>query len=176
MLCDECKKRPASVHLTKMVNNKKFEKNLCQQCASEMGEGDLTHESKYSIHNLLAGLLNFDPHLGTLAKNPYTSTIICDNCGLSYGEFSRKGRLGCPACYTHFAQHLDPLLRRIQGSNQHGGKVPTRTGGTLKLKNKIQQLRQELQRYISHEEFERAAQVRDQIKELEKELGMKGVE
>jgi protein arginine kinase activator len=176
MLCDECKKRQATVHVTKMVNNKKYEKNLCQQCASEMGEGDLAHDSKYSIHNLLAGLLNFDPQMGTLAKGPYTSTTMCDNCGLSYAEFSRKGRLGCPVCYSHFAKHLDPLLRRVQGSNQHGGKVPTRTGGTLMLKNKIQQLRQELQKYIAHEEFEKAAEVRDRIKELEKELGMKGVE
>jgi protein arginine kinase activator len=62
----------------------------------------------------------------------------------------------------------------VQGGTQHTGKIPSRTGGTLMVKGKIQQLRQELQRYISREEFEKAAQVRDQIKELDQQL--KGVE
>lgn len=175
MLCDECKKRPATVHLTKMVNNKKYEKNLCQQCAESEG-ADFPFEPKYSIHNLLAGLLNFEPGTGaSLTKMPGVMPV-CNNCGLSYPEFSRGGRLGCSMCYTHFLQQLDPLLRRVQGGTQHAGKVPVRTGGTLMVKNKIQHLRQDLQKYISREEFEKAAQVRDQIKQLEQELDEKGAE
>ena len=95
---------------------------------------------------------------------------------MSYTEFSRSGRLGCAMCYTHFSQQLEPLLRRVQGGTQHAGKVPGRTGGTLMLKNKIQQLRQDLQKYVSNEEFEKAALVRDEIKQLEKDLNEKGGE
>lgn len=175
MLCDECKKRPAVVHLTKMVNNKKFEKNLCQQCANESGEGNFSFEPKYSIHNLLAGLLNFEPGTGAAPAKKPGMVPICSNCGMSYAEFSRGGRLGCSMCYTHFAQQMDPLLRRVQGGTQHAGKVPSRTGGVLMVKSKIRQLRQDLQKYVSLEEFEKAAQVRDQIKSLEKELDEKGV-
>lgn len=176
MLCDECKRRPAVVHLTKMVNNQKYERNLCQQCASESGGGDFIFEPKYSIHNLLAGLLNFEPGPGDTVAKKTGMIPVCDNCGMNYAEFSKGGRLGCSMCYTHFLQQLDPLLRRVQGGTQHAGKVPSRTGKTLMVKNRIEQLRRDLQRCISREEFEKAAQVRDQIKILEQELGAKGVE
>lgn len=175
MLCDDCRKRPAVVHLTKVVNNKKYEKNLCQQCASESGDANFAFEPKYSIHNLLAGLLNLDPAAGAAPAQKHDGMAVCGNCGMNYAEFSRGGRLGCAMCYTQFAQQLEPLLRRVQGGTQHAGKIPNRTGGTLMTKNKIQQLRQDLQNYISREEFEKAAQIRDQIKELEKELEEKGV-
>jgi protein arginine kinase activator len=174
MLCEECKKEPATVHLTKVINNQKYEKNLCQQCAKEDGESDFPFEPKYSINNLLAGLLNFEPSAGARPQKAPCGIPMCENCHMSYAEFSRNGRLGCSVCYTYFMQPLEPLLRRVQGRTQHAGKVPNRTGGALMVKNKIQQLRQELQRYISREEFEKAAEVRDQIKELEQEL--KGVE
>ncbi|HBS59326.1 MAG: UvrB/UvrC motif-containing protein [Bacillota bacterium] len=176
MLCDDCKKRPAVVHLTKMVNNEKYEKNLCEQCAKETGEAQIAFQPKYSIHNLLAGLLNFEPGTGAALTKNQGVMPVCDNCGMSYTEFSRSGRLGCAMCYTHFSQQLEPLLRRVQGGTQHAGKVPGRTGGTLMLKNKIQQLRQDLQKYVSNEEFEKAALVRDEIKQLEKDLNEKGGE
>jgi len=170
MLCEECKKAPATVHLTKVINNKKYEKNLCQQCAKEDGESDFPFEPKYSINNLLAGLLNFEPITGNRHQKASCSMPMCENCHMSYAEFSRHGRLGCSVCYTSFIQQLEPLLRRIQGGTQHTGKVPSRTGSALMAKGKIQQLRQELQRYISREEFEKAAQVRDQIKDLDQQL------
>jgi protein arginine kinase activator len=159
-----------------MVNNKKSERNLCQYCAMESGEAGFAYEPKYSIHNLLAGLLNFNQSTSAAMQKTPAGVQFCDNCGMSYTDFSRSGRLGCSLCYTHFAPQLDPLIRRVQGGTQHGGKTPTRTGGTLKLKSQIRQLRHELQKYITREEFEKAAQVRDQIKALEQELGTKGVE
>lgn len=176
MLCDDCRKRPAVVHLTKMVNNKKYEKNLCEQCANNMGETEIAIEPKYSIHNLLAGLLNFEPGTGAMVTKKAGMMPLCDNCGMSYAEFSRSGRLGCSLCYNQFSQQLDPLLRRVQGGTQHAGKVPSRIGGTLMLINKIDLLRQDLQKHISSEEFEKAAVIRDQIKQLEKELNDKGEE
>jgi len=37
MLCQKCKVRPASVHITKILNGKKVERHLCGQCAAEEG-------------------------------------------------------------------------------------------------------------------------------------------
>jgi ATP-dependent Clp protease ATP-binding subunit ClpC len=37
MLCQKCKARPASVHITKIVNGKKTTRHLCNQCAAEEG-------------------------------------------------------------------------------------------------------------------------------------------
>lgn len=37
MLCQKCKARPASVHITKIVSGKKIERHLCAVCAAEEG-------------------------------------------------------------------------------------------------------------------------------------------
>jgi protein arginine kinase activator len=121
----------------------------------------------FSIHNLLSGLLDFDPTPGTSYGQKSTSTLRCDQCGLTYGQFSKLGRFGCSSCYKHFTDKLDPLLKRVHGNVVHVGKVPKRSGGLIQQKREIEQLKQELQARIQRQEFEYAATLRDQIKELE---------
>jgi protein arginine kinase activator len=50
------------------------------------------------------------------------------------------------------------------------GKVPKRSGGLIKYKREIELLKKELLHRIENEEFELAAKVRDQIRDLEKKL------
>ncbi|MMZ64619.1 UvrB/uvrC motif protein [compost metagenome] len=50
------------------------------------------------------------------------------------------------------------------------GKVPVRTGGKMKVRRQVDELKRELQFKIQQEEFESAAQLRDQIRELEKQI------
>ena len=38
MLCQECGKKPATLHFTKIVNGEKTEFHICESCASEKGE------------------------------------------------------------------------------------------------------------------------------------------
>ena len=171
MLCEECQKREAAVHYTKVVNNQKTEYHLCEQCAREKGELDFSwgFEPGFSIHNLLAGLLdmsNPSPQLGKSA----TPDSKCPKCGLSYAQFSQSGRLGCGDCYAAFQRQLEPLLRRIQGTSTHGGKVPGRQGGTLKLEREIGRLARQLEQAVEREEFETAAKLRDQLRELRRQL------
>lgn len=171
MLCQECGKKPATVHYTKIVNNQKTEYHMCEQCAREKGELDLSFgfDPGFSIHNLLAGLLDMDVPGGTL-QSPSSQIAKCPTCGLSYSEFSRSGRLGCSDCYDAFTGQLEPLLRRIQGSTSHTGKVPERTGGIVKLDQEVRKLTQELQAAVDAEEFEQAASLRDRIREIKRQL------
>jgi len=119
------------------------------------------------IQSFLAGLLE-QGAAPVLQAAPGTQ---CANCGLSYRDFSRAGRLGCSQCYERFGERLDPVLRRIHSSSQHTGKVPARSGSTIKLRRDLHELRELLLRAVRAEEFERAAALRDEIRELEKELG-----
>lgn len=162
MLCERCQQRPASVHVTRIVNGEKTELYLCQECARE-----LQPQLNFSIPQFLAGLLDYDPELEVKAP---PSVESCPECGLTYEQFHETGRLGCPGCYHHLAERLDPLIRRIQGSSQHRGKVPRRAGGNLRLRREIENLRARLQQLVQQEEFEKAAQVRDRIRDLEGRL------
>lgn len=171
MLCEQCKKRPATVHYTKVVNDQKTEYHLCEQCAREKGELDFTlgFEPGFSINNLLAGLLDMGSPSRQVGKRA-ADVSQCPKCGLTYTQFRQTGRLGCGECYTAFERQLEPLLRRIQGTSNHTGKVPGRQGGTLKLEREIGRLERELEAAVEREEYEKAAVLRDQLKDLRQRL------
>jgi len=171
MLCQECGKRPATLHFTKIVGGEKTESHLCETCAREKGEMIPGTTNGFSIHNLLSGLLNYDSASaapGMAAAPPANNR--CEECGLTYAQFSKLGRFGCSSCYNAFGDRLDPLLKRVHGSTVHSGKVPLRSGGILQQKRELDGLKQKLSELIRQEEFEKAADVRDQIRELEKRI------
>lgn len=169
MLCQECNKRPATLHFTKIVNGEKTEFHICESCAREKGEMIPGTAGGFSIHNLLSGLLDFDP-TGKGSGAAPAKALQCEECGMTYAQFSKIGRFGCSSCYKYFDSRLDPLFKRVHGSTSHVGKVPARAGGRIKVKRQIADLKQNLQQSIAQEEFEEAAQIRDQIRELEKEI------
>jgi protein arginine kinase activator len=169
MLCQECNKRPATLHFQKIVNGEKSEFHICESCAREKGELIPGAANSFSIHNLLSGLLDFEPGHSVGAK---LQQLRCDHCGLTYSQFSKLGKFGCSSCYKHFAERLDPLLKRVHGNTHHVGKVPKRAGGMIHYKREIEALKRELEKRIANEEFERAAQLRDQIRELSAKLNM----
>lgn len=163
MLCQECGEKPATVHLTRITNGKKTELHLCESCAREKGE--LGFEPAFALQHLLAGLLNQE------APAAKTETVLqCSVCGMTYTDFVRKGRLGCSHCYTEFNGRMEPLLRRIHGSNIHTGKLPQRGGRLAKLQREVLLLRSELSQAVTQEAFEEAARLRDRIRELEQIL------
>jgi protein arginine kinase activator len=104
---------------------------------------------------------------GKPSKEAEAVAVKCPDCGLTYADFKKIGRLGCGECYAAFRKYLAPLLKRIHGSSQHMGKTPFKAGKATKKKMDMQDLRTKLQRAIEAEEFEEAARIRDQIKELQ---------
>lgn len=169
MFCQECGKRPATLHFTKIVNGEKTEFHICESCAREKGEGIPGTPNSFSIHSLLSGLLDFNSP-GASAPQAPPQTVRCEECGLTYAQFSKIGRFGCSSCYNAFAERLDPLLKRVHSSTMHSGKIPKRSGGQIQCKREIEQLRKDMQTYIEQEEFENAAELRDRIRELERKL------
>lgn len=172
MLCQECQKKPATVHLTKIVNNKKIEKHLCQPCARELEEMTISFEPAFSFHHLLTGLLGTEGSSSTGREAAPEKDLQCSNCQLTYPQFCQIGRFGCSQCYQIFDSRLTPLFKRIHGSSIHTGKLPKRVGGAFKIKKQIDELRADLQRKVAAEQFEQAARLRDEIRELEKTLAV----
>lgn len=161
MLCEICGKKEATVHLTEIVNDKMTKLHLCEECAKEKGS---EMEEHFGLNDLLAGLAD----LGATIEPEMMETIKCPACGFTYQDFKKVGRLGCGECYEAFKKHLAPLLKRIHGADRHVGKVPLMVGKTVKDTRTLQELKMRLEKAIQTEEFEEAARLRDQIKELEK--------
>jgi len=164
MKCDSCNK-PATVHLTEIKNGKKIEKHLCEQCAAQ-SEG-LSTKSHMPINELLTNFVM--AHSGLQSKQQ--EGLVCDQCGVTWSDFRQSGLLGCEHDYTIFEKEMTPLLQRAhEGAAHHVGKVPTRRGGTgvpVKKTADLTKLRKELARAVETEDYERAAKLRDQIRQAE---------
>lgn len=160
MQCDICHKNGATVHLTEIIDNQITELHLCEECARQKGT---QMEQHFGLADLLAGLADLGQQFEVGAK----SEVKCPNCGLTYQDFRRIGRLGCSECYQQFRDSLRLLLKRIHGSTQHLGRMPVKKPLTVEKRSEVEKLRTKLQKAIEMEEFEDAAQLRDKIRSLE---------
>lgn len=167
MLCDHCKQNQANVHITKIVNNDKTSLNLCEDCARQYQQ---------EMGNFFQPNFSFPKFLGSLFEQvgimPENGSVIqkapgCSECGTTSREISQYGKLGCEECYDAFKQSLTPIIKGVHGRETHIGKVPRRAGKDIRLKQEISQLKKKLSVLVAKEEFEEAAKVRDQIKDLE---------
>ena len=175
MLCDDCGHHEAVVHIVQIGPQGRVEKNLCEKCAA--GYGELMPESQprknMSVDDFLRGMFRQPAEQGEKPKEREGEPLVltCPNCGMSYEDFQQTGKIGCSVCYDTFRQQLEPLLRRVHGSRVHSGKIPHRSGGALEMKHEIEMLRRKLREAVQQEEYEKAAEYRDRIRVLEKELG-----
>ncbi len=162
------------MHLTEIVDEQMSEMHLCEECARQKSS---QMEQQFGLADLLAGLS--DANKPPAAKEGEKSILKCSRCGLLYEDFRKFGRLGCSACYTSFKEHLAGLLRKIHGSNKYLGKAPLtyhqppgeaaqETSVALLPSEDLAELKKQLHLAIEAEDFEKAAQIRDKIRVLEK--------
>lgn len=178
MLCDMCKKNEANVHITKIVNGIKQDVNLCEKCAMENGELSFVPQidfvSPFSFQNILSGIMNYMNNTSSTQDN---FDVTCKNCGTSYREFKKTGLVGCSECYNNFSNILQPIIKRVQANLEHTGKIPDRTGKNIIERRNLLKLKEDLQKAIALEEYEKAAEIRDKIKDLNsKDISKGGVE
>jgi protein arginine kinase activator len=164
--CKICGIRPATIHYTEIVNNKMVTLDLCIECAEEKGI-EVQKSTAYGLGDLVAELID-----GTVKdETAKIGRVRCPECGYDYSDFRNIGRFGCPECYRSFEAQLNPLLRHIHGGTQHTGKTPVRLGGKSASRQKALQLKEELARAIDRENYERAAELRDEIRRLDSGTG-----
>jgi protein arginine kinase activator len=158
--CQFCD-NPATVHLTDIIQKKKREMHLCDDCAREHNLIPVTQQ-ELNVPALLQFLMN----QAQSEKGRHDSgQAVCPECGMKYAQFRAQGRLGCPADYDVFRAALEPLLERIHRRLRHVGKAPTRHRA-LRREVELQDLRQQLENAVRHERFEEAAHLRDLIRTM----------
>lgn len=167
--CDNCDKQ-ATVHLTEIRNGKKIEKHLCEQCAAQSEGVPQSVKGHTPINELLT---NFVMQHAGLQKDLGTT---CEQCGITWAEFRQNGLFGCEHDYEAFEKDLSPLLQRAhEGATHHVGKTPVRAGGgaaVARPKKKmadVARMRKELAKAVETEDYEKAAKIRDQIRQAEGE-------
>lgn len=164
MLCQYCQENEATVHLTHVVGGDVKKLHLCQDCAQKSG---FDPDSSMSIKDVLLGLGASSEEVD---EGPEVKQVkSCPSCGLTLAEFKKTGRLGCQDCYSTFRREIVPLLQSMHHSTKHVGKTPAGIHDSIKVEGRIEQLERNLNEAVAKEEFERAAQLRDEIAKLRKD-------
>lgn len=168
MMCERCGKNPANTYLKQVINGNVREMHLCESCAQELGYGVLSAMNPFnmgiSFNNFLGGL--FSQAIPQTAE----STKTCPACGTSFEDFMQNAQAGCADCYGAFYEELLPSIQRIHGKTRHVGKIPHSASKSLRLNRELTGLRQQLNTAVEAQEYEKAAKLRDRIREIEKEV------
>src|SRR6478735_1922126 len=165
MKCQQCEK-PATFHITELTSGQPQELHLCETCAKtyltqgEPGAGAVAP----TLANVLAKQLQIGKAAEELAK---LDQRACPVCGITFYEFRNQGRLGCPHDYVCFATELEPLIVNIHGETEHVGKKPARYAGGTEPRTQRIRLRREMKEAVSEERYEKAKELKDEIKKVE---------
>ncbi|MEX2188179.1 MAG: UvrB/UvrC motif-containing protein [Pirellulales bacterium] len=170
MKCQKCDKL-ATFHITELTGGaggELVELHLCEDHARHyLTQSDDATEDKPSIAGSLAQQLQVGQTAEELSR---LDQKACPVCGITFYEFRSKGRLGCPHDYTCFEQELMPLLANIHGETEHVGKTPRRAPLQTENRTRLIRLRREMKEAVAAEDYERATELRDEIKGIEQGL------
>ncbi|HEX8371362.1 MAG TPA: UvrB/UvrC motif-containing protein [Chthoniobacterales bacterium] len=136
--------------------------NLCEACSKKNG---VTDPTGFALADLLLGLgTTQNVEISTPGE---TADGQCPTCGFTQADFKKTGRLGCSDCYETFATQLQPLLAGMHKGTRHVGKIPSRQFREVEISNRLTDLRNTLQKSVEEEDYELAAKLRDEIRQLQ---------
>jgi protein arginine kinase activator len=166
MLCSVCQLNEAKVHLAQVVNGKVQKIDLCESCSQEKGVSDT---AGYALAEMLLGISGAKP-AEEKTSGGGKSQLRCPACGFTQADFKKTARLGCPECYETFAEPLAGMLKSMHRGTKHTGKAPHAPPVAHDPARQLLGLQGQLEEAVLKEDFERAARLRDQIKELKGRL------
>ena len=174
MKCQKCGKL-ATFHITDLdpkQPGKYHEFHFCDEHARQhLAPAEEAAKEGLAAGELAQILVAKGQAPGGRAEASPTDKRACPLCQISFLEFRNSGRLGCPHDYEIFRDELMPMLENIHDATRHSGKHPRRAPQSSQRQTTLMQLRNDLKRAVAAEDYETAAQVRDQIKTIEQEQG-----
>lgn len=165
MDCDICGKK-AKVHLTQLLGGQIKKITLCDECAKEKG---VTDPTGFALAEMLMGSnVPSTPVVPVVNVPPVMSGgRRCGTCGFTLEDLKRVRRFGCADCYTTFREEVSSMLRGMHKGVKHCGKVPEGMMALQVLTQRIEELRGRLDQAIAEENYEEAAGLRDEIRQME---------
>ncbi len=162
MLCEECNEREAVYSVSVMIGEETTTRHLCEECMARMN----ANMNAGNIKNLLSSILSAITGKAEDAEENPQNDVVCPRCHTTLSQFTKSGKLGCPGCYDAFRDHLSGMLKQIHGRVQHAGRRPLQDEEEQRVRSRQEQLSQLMAQAIAVEDFETAAQLRDQLRAL----------
>ncbi len=163
MKCENCGKNEVSFVYRSNINGKVEEKHLCQECAQKLGYTQKIQDSYTGFQNLFRSSFSniFAPMHALAGRNGasffgdnfFGGSLLGDNL---FDDFFAMPALGCGT-----AEAAAPAQQENLVSDEEQKKISH--------ERELNALRAEMKQAVESENFERAAQLRDQIHAKEKE-------
>jgi protein arginine kinase activator len=165
MLCEDCNKLEADTQFVEIIDGRKVVRNLCSKCAERramgLGKGKVDEP-----------LIKIKPPQKEKIEEEIKEKegLVCPGCGMTYEEFKKVAKFGCAKCYDAFETNLLKIFKEIHGSNTYRGRPYKRDSESAGLVKRKRELEKALEIAIKNENFEDAAKIRDELKELQEKL------
>ena len=160
MLCENCKKKEATVFYEENINGRKKSYKLCPDCAAEkgvsipdFGREMLNFGGDLFGNGFFGGLLNaaMPRALAPSGASRVQREKRCPVCGSTLADITRNGRLGCGECYSVFGGMPLPKPKEAPGEAEPPkNEAPSR-----------EDLEAQMKEAVAAENFEEAARIRD---------------
>ena len=152
MLCDCCGTRPSQVTFQVAFADKKVIRNYCAQCARVLRRGDALGVQMAVVNSL--------------SSEHVENAEACPKCGMTIERLQKTGRMGCAACYRAFGAATEEMLKKLNGTERQMAETVLDAPVLTETQQRLRVLHDELAQAVSVENYERAAQLRDEINGL----------
>lgn len=155
MLCEHCGQNHAEVHLVKIVNGERHYEHVCRECARRLLPFDEAAQMMKMTFSL-EGMMDLQEALKDLLL-PVLPEL--------YGE--ERDIVKCPHCGA-------PLPKEL--FDEPPKAAPAKGDAPLFIPplDERAELKKEMERAVREERYERAAEIRDRLRELEEKKTEKG--
>lgn len=155
MLCNECKKNEANVHIITEVNGRRVEEHLCSECAAKL--------NKINTDNIFAGFFGLSPmrKMFSLMSGGDVSDMAREFFGVQPEKSEQPKEL------DEIAKRRALIAEAIKEERYEDAAVLRDEIKKLNAqKEHIDELKAKLDEAIKEERYEDAAVIRDEIKGL----------
>ena len=158
MKCENCGKNDVSFVYQSNINGRVEEKHLCADCAAKLGYSQkLAAHSQRMMQDFMGGFGSFfDDFFAPMPRLLGRMAPLLEDPFDDF--FAEMPALGAPAAQ----QEQEPEQRQ-----QKDGLVDQESQSRFSRMRELNALRSEMKKAVHREDFERAAQLRDQIHQLE---------
>ena len=162
MKCEKCSEKEATFYYSSNVNGEKSEKHLCADCAREEGFGSFLDERPARMFDGM-----FDDMFGGFFDDFFAPRRSLFSAFDSFGSPLRA--MMAPAL-----PRINIVIGEPQTEKEHAPlseaeqKIPADAGKEVKSRREIAALKHQLHEAVKAENFEKAIELRDKLKELEK--------
>ena len=152
MKCEKCNEREATFFYSSNYNGRRSERHLCSQCAHEEGFGEMLNP---------AGM--FDNAFGSF----FDDFLSPAGSFLSMPAFDMFGGMGRSIMAPAF-----PRLRLVIDEKQEAAPAPApaevQVDESVRLEREREALRAQLEEAVKEENYEKAIELRDKLREMGK--------